>query len=356
MFLFCVVRIFASLGYFPDDKWGEVISTLLIQVVILFLLSAVLACLFRKVSPKRLMASCNFHKCNFRVVLISIGIGFLCFFINIAVSSLFNGILTFTGYDFSKFSSSVDAESMNVWNFIVDVFLIAVIPAFCEEFLHRGIVLQGIKHAGFKKAIVISSMLFALLHFNIRQVSYAFVIGLILGFVSVVSKNIWPSIIIHFINNFISTYLDYASVNNWWLGSIMDDISNALTSNNSALVFVVCVIILLAIIALLCLLIWRIYKQSILKSVYKAIDKVYEAEGSKKDSPIAISKDDATRDIIENCTLLNLDYHSMQNPIDAVLPKEVSRYKTIPKDRIFMWGAVVMAGLITLFTYIWGLI
>ncbi len=356
MFLFCVVRILATLDFFPDGKWGEVLSTLIIQIVILLLLPAVLTCLLKRISPKNLVTSCNFNKCNFRVILISIGIGLLCFFINIAVSSLFNGILAFTGYDFTKFSYGVEAESMTVWNFLIDVLIVAVIPAFCEEFLHRGLVLQGIKHAGFKKAIVISSMLFALLHFNIRQVSYAFVIGLILGLVSVVAKNIWPSIIIHFINNFISTYLDYAEANGWWLGNTMDSVSNALTNNNSALVFVVCVIVLLVIIALLCLLMWRLYKQSILKSVYSAIDKVYEAEGAKKDSPIKINKDDATRDIIENCTLLNLDYHSMQNPIDAILPKEISRYKTIPRDRIFMWGAVVMAGLITLFTYIWGLI
>lgn len=356
MFLFCAVRIVSSLGYFPDGKWGDVLATLIIQFGILFLLPGFLSCVLLKVSPKKVVESCNFHRCNFAVVLISIGIGVLSFFINIAVSSLFNGILSFTGYDFSKFSSGTSASSMTIGNFFIDVLIVAVLPAFCEEFLHRGLVLQGIKHAGYKKAIVISSVLFALLHFNIRQVSYAFVIGLILGLISVVAKNIWPSIIVHFVNNFISTYIDYAQANGWFMGDLLDNISSALTNNNSAIVFVCCVIILLVVIALLCLLIWRLYKQSIYKSVYKAIDKVYEAEGSKKDSPIVISKSDATRDIIENCTLLNLDYHSMQNPIDAVLPKEKSRYKTIPKDRIFMWGAAVMGALVTLFTYIWGLI
>ena len=88
-----------------------------------------------------------------------------------------------------------------------------MLPAFCEEFMHRGIVLQGIKHIGFKKAIVISALLFGLLHFNINQVAYAFVIGLILGFVAVVSKNIYPAMIIHFTNNFISVYLDFAFSN-----------------------------------------------------------------------------------------------------------------------------------------------
>ena len=72
----------------------------------------------------------------------------------------------------------------------VELLLVAILPAFCEEFIHRGVLLQGIKHAGFKKAIVISSLMFGLIHFNIQQFFYAFIIGLILGFVSVVAKNI----------------------------------------------------------------------------------------------------------------------------------------------------------------------
>lgn len=356
MFLFCIVRIVASLGLFPDGKWGEVLSSFVIQVGILFLIPATLYALLLHVKPKQIIKTCNYYKCNIVVILISIFIGFLCFFINIAVSSLFNGILSFLGYDFTKFSSSVDPDTMTVGNFFVDLLIVAVLPAMCEEFLHRGLVLQGTKHAGYKKAIVFSSLLFALLHFNIRQVSYAFVIGLILGLVSVVSKNIWPAVIIHFINNAFSTYLDYASANNWWLGNTMEKISDLLLSNSAVIVFVAGVIILLAIIALLCLAIWLLYKQSIVKSVYNAIDKAYDKEKAKRDSPIVVSKAEAVKDVIENCTLLNLDYHAMQNPIDAVLPKENSRYKTIPKDRIFMWGAIIMGGLVTLFTYIWGII
>ena len=357
MAVFCIVRIIVSLGAFPDGKAGEIISSCVIQILILLLLPAVLYCVLLKVRPKQLIKTCNFFKCNYKIILISFGIGFLCFFINIAVSSLFNGILSFTGYDFSKFASGSGSADMSVGNFFIDLFIVAVLPAICEEVLHRGIVLQGIKHAGFKKAILISSLLFALLHFNIQQVAYAFVIGLVLGFVAVVSKNIWPSIIIHFTNNAVSVYLDYAAANEWWLGDIMDRIQEGLTSNNSTAIFIVCVIILLAVIALLFLFVWLLYRQSILKKVYKAIDEVYDSKcGTVKDCPVMVSKNETRKDIIENCTLLNLDYHSMENPIDAVMPKEKSRYKTVPKDKIFMWGAIVMGGLVTLFTYIWGLL
>lgn len=356
MAVFCVVRVIASAGVFPEGKTGEILSSFLIQIGVLLLLPFVLYCLFIKVKPNQLVQTCNFYKCNYKVVFISISIGLLCFFINIAVSSLFNGILSFTGYDFNKYTSSGSAD-MSVGNFFIDIIIVAVLPALCEEVLHRGIVLQGIKHAGFKKAIVISSLLFALLHFNIQQVAYAFVIGLVLGFVAVVSKNIWPAIIIHFMNNSISVYLDYATANEWWLGNVMDDIATALKSNNSTMIFVVCVFVLLIVIALFCLFMWLLFKQSMLKKVYKAINKVYDTkDGVVKSDPVVVSKEEAMMDVIENCTLLNLDYHAMENPIDAILPKEKSRYKLIPRDKIFMWGAIILGGLVTLFTYIWGLI
>ena len=133
--------------------------------------------------------------------------------------------------------------------------------------------------------------------------------------------------------------------------------ANSTTSNNSAAIFIVCVLILLVVIALLFLFVYLLFRQSMLKKVYKAIDEVYDTKcGTVKDCPIMVSKKEISGDIIENCTLLNLDYHSMENPIDIVMPKEKSRYKTIPRDKLFMWGAIVMGALVTLFTYIWGLL
>ena len=125
--------------------------------------------------------------------------------------------------------------------------MVAVLPGFCEEFLHRGIVLQGIKHAGFKKAIVISSLLFGLIHFNIQQCFYAFIVGMIMGFVSVVAKNIFPAIIIHFTNNAISVYLEYASVRGWWLGDMLEGLQNLLFSSSAFGIFVISAVVMILI-------------------------------------------------------------------------------------------------------------
>ena len=354
MALFCLLRIIATFGAFSSGKGGDILFTFIIQVCILAIIPFVLYMIFLKVKPKDVFQHCNFFHINIPVVLISLGLGIICFVINVAVSTLFNGILTFTGYEFSGGTSVADYST---GNFFLQIFLVAVLPAICEEFLHRGILLQGIKHIGFKKAIVISSLLFALIHFNVQQVFYAFIIGLILGFVAVVSKNIYPAMIIHFVNNAVATYLEFASHRGWIFGNTLDNLSEFLKNNTPFVVFTVVVIVMLVVVALLCLFIWLLYKQSIIRKVNKAINKAYSHFSVlSRNNPIHVGDEhDVMLELLENNTLLNLDFKPMDNPIDIVLPKERSRYKSCRKDRVFLWGAIIMGGLVTIFTYIWGL-
>ena len=353
MAVFCILRIISSKGIMAG-AWGDFAFTFVVQVLTLFLLPLFLNCVFLEVRPKQVFKSCNFEKINIQTILISFMLGILCFFINVAVSSLFTGILTFTGYRYPGYSAV--ESNYSIGNFFLQVFTVACLPAFCEEFLHRGIVLQGIKHIGFKKAIVISSLLFGLLHFNIGQVAYAFVIGLILGFVAVVSKNIFPAMIIHFTNNFISVYLEFAEARGWAFGDILSKLQSALSSSTGVWVFIGTAIFMIVVVALLCLFIWLLYKQSMLRKVHRVIQEVYYSSNLDNDTHIVIDKENEIKDLLENNTLLNLTYKKMDNPIDIVLPKEKYRYKAKPTDKLFMWTSIILGGLVTLFTYIWGLL
>lgn len=353
MVVFCLLRIFASKFYNIQGMWGEFLFSFLVQIVVLFLLPLCLYTLLLKVKPKAIFKTCNFEKINIQTILISFALGILCFFINVAVSSLFSGILTFTGY---RYIGSYGEGDYSIGNFFFQILIVAIMPAFCEEFLHRGIVLQGIKHMGFKRAIFISSLLFGLLHFNVGQVAYAFVIGLVLGFVAVVSKNILPAMIIHFVNNFINVYLEFAEARGWVFGNILGDLQKALSSGNGVWVFICTAIFMIIVVALLCLFIWLLYKQSMLRKVNRAIKQVYYSPTVDKDARIVVDRENEIRDLLENNTLLNLTYKKMDNPIDIVLPKEKYRYKVKPKDEIFLWASIILGGLVTLFTYIWGLL
>lgn len=353
MAVFVAIRIVTQFLNLPTEMYVEVLYSVIIQVGVVFALPLLLYCLFLRVNPKEVFKTCNFNKLDINTILISIGLGFICFGINIVVSSLSNGLIGFTGY--RSMGSGVSFE-FSLTNFMLDIFSVAILPAFCEEFLHRGVVLQGTKHMGFKRAILISSLLFGLLHFSIQKVFYAFVVGLILGLVSVVAKNIWVGIIIHFVNNAVSVYLDYASANDWVFGDVLNGMSNWLTKTPFALVFICCSIFVLVLIALLMLFIWFLYKQAMLNKVKRALDKAYKESDINKNSKVLINKDSVFNDLLEQNTLLNLNYRKMDNPIDIVLPKEKSQYRLSFKDNIFMIGSVVLGILITLFTYIWGLL
>lgn len=353
MAIFVGVKIFASSVTLPEEKWVDVTYSFVVQAIVVFLLPLLLYSLLLKVSPKKVFKTCNFNKISFMVILISIGLGLICFFINIIVSSFSNGLIGFSGY--RSVGTTIEYE-YNAINFILDLITVAILPAICEEFLHRGLLLQGTKHMGFKKAILISSLLFGLLHFSIQKFFYAFIIGLVIGLISVVSKSIWPGIIVHFINNGLSVYLDYASANNWVFGDYLTSLNNWLNSTPFIIVFICSMLFVAVVVALLILFVWLLYKQAMLKKVQKALDKVYNNSEYIKNSKVIINRESIFHDLLEKSTLLNLTYRPKDNPIDLVLPKEKSRYCTTFKDNIFMIGAVVLGVLITIFTYIWGLL
>ncbi len=112
-----------------------------------------------------------------------------------------------------EFSSSMDdtPKLQNGFEFFISFIAIAVTPAIIEELAVRGVVLQPLRRYGDKFAIVISAMLFSLLHGNMEQIPYTFTAGLMLGYVAIATGSLWPGIIIHFINNTIATAIVGAS-------------------------------------------------------------------------------------------------------------------------------------------------
>jgi membrane protease YdiL (CAAX protease family) len=79
---------------------------------------------------------------------------------------------------------------------------IAIVPALAEEFLFRGCVLSNLLPYGKKTAIILSALLFALMHGNFAQFFYTFVAGIVLAVVYIETGSIWTSTFIHLFNNF----------------------------------------------------------------------------------------------------------------------------------------------------------
>ena len=77
-----------------------------------------------------------------------------------------------------------------------------------EEVIYRGFILNGlIKKYSSIVALIISSLLFGIMHFNLFQSINAFLIGIIIGYIFIKTKSIYLCIFLHFCNNFIVLYL-----------------------------------------------------------------------------------------------------------------------------------------------------
>lgn len=95
------------------------------------------------------------------------------------------------------------ARMDNVLDLIVSILLLALIPAIVEEMLFRGGLQNMLKNINAKPvvAIVVTALLFSLIHFSFYGFLSRLFLGLLLGFVFEWSRNLWLCIFFHFLNN-----------------------------------------------------------------------------------------------------------------------------------------------------------
>lgn len=86
--------------------------------------------------------------------------------------------------------------------FLLMLFLMAVLPATVEEFVFRGIAYGGYRKSGTKfMAVMLSALMFGLMHMNLNQALYAFVIGILLALLFEATNSIFTTMLFHFIYN-----------------------------------------------------------------------------------------------------------------------------------------------------------
>lgn len=111
-----------------------------------------------------------------------------------AVSDLFQK----GGYNASPTST---ASPDSILTCILEVAAIAIVPPICEEFAMRCCSIGMLKKYGKGFAVLAVSIIFGIMHGNIVQIVFAFLVGLILGYVTVKTDSIVPAILIHGFNN-----------------------------------------------------------------------------------------------------------------------------------------------------------
>ncbi|NOY50117.1 MAG: CPBP family intramembrane metalloprotease [Chlorobi bacterium] len=91
----------------------------------------------------------------------------------------------------------------------VNLVIVALIPALGEEMLFRGVLLRLFNEA-FKNvhvAVFVSAFVFSLIHLQFFGFLPRLIMGLILGYLFVSTKNLWYPIAFHFVNNAASVII-----------------------------------------------------------------------------------------------------------------------------------------------------
>lgn len=134
-------------------------------------------------------------------VLAGIGLQLVIDFFLIIVALAFPGAMG----AYSELIETVGIGEMTWISFLATVILAPI----SEELLFRGLTLRFLRSAGVKFAIanVIQALLFGILHLNLVQGIYAFVVGLVLGYVAEKCRTVFLPILLHLCFNFAGTFL-----------------------------------------------------------------------------------------------------------------------------------------------------
>lgn len=369
MALFVILKVISYFGLFNFSGAGYVYR-LIVQVGLMAVLPISLFSILLKKNAKQTFEFFSFRKITFVSILVSILLG-ICVFIFITyISSLWSGILGLFGY---QSSTSTAEGDYSVANFFLSIFLVGVLPGFCEEVAHRGLVLGGMRKNGAIRAMVLCGLLFGLMHFNISQFGYAFVVGIFLCFITLLTKSIYPAMIMHFVNNTISVCIEFAYGSTWMPSGILDFFNNILYGGNVILELLLNILLILLVGMLTTYLIVQLFIEG-KKMQFKRFQKNF-AKGIKEnnlDENIDIKNKEQMMALYKQANMINLQQKleqgtfTPQDLMQGMSTKKTAELmlsdnlnlpeKTNPMNYIFYYMAIFLGTLGTIFFMILNII
>lgn len=195
-----VMVLFVTVGYIAqkrDFHYGILITE--------FLLIALPTIIFVKIKGASVKKDLRFNSLSvidaLLVIVIAISAYFAAVFINLIAEILIStmGDIIVPDIPFAR----------NPREYLVLLFIIAGSAGICEEILFRGFILRSYEKLGMWKSIVITALLFSVLHLNIQNIAAPFFLGIVFGFTVYKTNSIYAGMLGHFINNAVSATWGY---------------------------------------------------------------------------------------------------------------------------------------------------
>jgi len=144
IFLLMLIQVLASLGCFNalSDQALEIMGSVLPQIVVMFGIPFIVLLFHQKINQKsfsfiQVFKKNGWHHISFKNVCLCFILGICLYILNIFIASVFGVLLRSFGYQFNSSENAFSGYS----GLVISIILTAVLPAICEEFLHRGVLL-----------------------------------------------------------------------------------------------------------------------------------------------------------------------------------------------------------------------
>ncbi|MBU3103128.1 CPBP family intramembrane glutamic endopeptidase [Clostridium gasigenes] len=159
--------------------------------------------LIYKLRKKKLSEELRFKKTKASNYWVALLLGVSVYLFNIGFISLLSKAGLFKGsFDALEKNMSFIGES----NIFLTILVVGIVAPFAEELLFRGIIYKTLsKSMSIPAVIIIQGVLFGVYHMILVQAIYATLLGILFGYVTYKTKSLWPAIIMHMVNNTVST-------------------------------------------------------------------------------------------------------------------------------------------------------
>jgi len=175
---------------------------ILVNQYLLILLPVLIYALGKKLNFKEVF---RLNKPGLVPCLLIIAMSVPAYFVALMLNTLVLYVLQFLG---SIPSQSIPVPQ-NIGELMQGIFYIGITPAICEEMMHRGLMLSAYEKRGTTKAIIFTSILFGIFHFDITNFLGPVFLGLIISYYVVRTNSIFAGMLAHFLNNAIAELIQY---------------------------------------------------------------------------------------------------------------------------------------------------
>lgn len=142
------------------------------------------------------------EKISLLPISIAIVLAIICIFLFTPFMNLINTLFESMGYVVNNDLPMQDLMTSSGGYFALGLLIYALLPAIAEELIFRGIIQTSLS-TRYKDSvtIIISTLIFVLMHGSLNQTFYQLIVGVMLSYLALVGGSVVYSIILHFLNN-----------------------------------------------------------------------------------------------------------------------------------------------------------